>query len=663
MLQRLTSRPLLVAVAFACFLTSCTTAQEWEGFKRAEFEVGGRKAFLIVPAEAAAGKPWIWRTEFFGHEPQADLALLKHGFHVAYIDIQNLYGGPPAMEAMDAMHAHVTQHFGLSQKTVLEGFSRGGLFSLNWAARHPEFVACIYNDAPVCDFKSWPGGKGRSPGSKGDWERCLRVYGLTEEQAMEWKGNPVDNLEPLAKGKIPILHVCGATDDVVPIEENSLIVRDRYVALGGPFTLISKPHCNHHPHSLKDPTRIVNFVLEQTGFADRVTKPNTPFGYDYFLLRGGLQKSRHAFESKKTGRVAFLGGSITAGPGWRDHVCEELKRRFPETQFEFINAAIPSLGSTPGAFRFARDVLSKGPVDLLFEEAAVNDDTNGFNDVEQVRGMEGIVRHALLSNPQMDIVLLHFADPGKLADYRAGETPGVIRNHERVAEHYGTPSIDLAKELTERIEAGEFSWEKDIRDLHPSPFGHKVYADAVARLFDAAWDPSNTAVAQTSGPLPAPLDPASYFNGVLLGASQAVNQKQADLKSGWTLEDAWKPTDGAGTRAGFVDVPALVATSPGSTLELKFSGRGIGVFVASGPDTGLLEFRTDAGEWKSCPLFTQWSPSLHLPWAVMLESELPEGDHVVELRVADSKDDRSKGHALRIIHFLVNGTSQSSRPE
>lgn len=658
MFQRLLSHALLVVISLGFVLSDSCSAQTWEGFKREEFDVAGRKAFLIVPSEAATGKPWIWRTEFFGHEPQADLALLKHGFHVAYIDIQNLYGGPPAMEAMDAMHAHVTQHFGLSQKTVLEGFSRGGLFALNWAARHPEFVACIYNDAPVCDFKSWPGGKGRSRGSKGDWELCLKVYGLTEEQAMEWKGNPVDNLEPLARAKIPILHVCGATDDVVPIEENSLIVRDRYQAFGGSFTLISKPHCNHHPHSLKDPTRIVNFVLEHTGFADRVTKPSTPFGYDYFELRGGLERSRHIFETKKTGRVAFLGGSITAGPGWRDHVCEELKRRFPETQFEFINAGIPSLGSTPGAFRFSRDVLAKGPVDLLFEEAAVNDDTNGFNDVEQVRGMEGIVRQALLSNPDIDIVLLHFADPGKLADYRAGKMPTVISNHERVAGHYGIPSIDLAKELTERIEAGEFSWEKDIRDLHPSPFGHQIYADSVARLFAAAWALPATTAATESRALPAPLDSASYFNGMLLGASQAVSQKQAALTNEWTLEEPWKPTDGAGTRPGFVDVPALVATTAGATMELKFSGRGIGVFIASGPDTGLLGYRVDGGEWKPRPVFTQWSPSLHLPWAVMLESELTEGDHTVELRVAESADERSKGHAIRIIHFLVNGSAR-----
>ncbi len=87
------------------------------------------------------------------------------GFHIAYVNVQNLYGSPTALDAMDKFYDHVTREYGLMPKVALEGFSRGGLFALNWAARHPERVACIYNDAPVCDFKSWPGGRGKGKGS------------------------------------------------------------------------------------------------------------------------------------------------------------------------------------------------------------------------------------------------------------------------------------------------------------------------------------------------------------------------------------------------------------------------------------------------------------------------------------------------------------------
>jgi lysophospholipase L1-like esterase len=362
--------------------------------------------------------------------------------------------------------------------------------------------------------------------------------------------------------------------------------------------------------------------------------------------------------------VAFLGGSITAGSGWRELVCQELERRYPDTQFEFINAGIPSLGSTPGAFRLQRDVLAKGQVDLLFAEAAVNDDTNGFSEIEQLRGMEGIVRQALLSNPKMNVVLLHFVDPGKITEIRAGKTPVVIASHERVAAHYRLPSINLAKEVTERIDAGEFTWEDDLRDLHPSPFGHALYAKSIARLFAAAWETKTASpnhptpsveLTNETATLPLPLDRFSYFHGQLVSPLALVEKHRADLGSDWTIGEKWQPTDQAGTRPGFVNVPALVAESPGATLRLQFEGVGVGVFVASGPDTGTLEFRVDEGDWQRCELFTQWSPGLHLPWAKMLAAELEPGSHQLELRVAETNDARSSGHAVRIIHLLVNG--------
>ena len=630
------------------------SAEAWQGFNKIEFKVDGRNAFLVEPKKAAPGNPWIWRTEFFGHQPQADLELLNKGFYVAYVDVQNLYGGPLSMTVMDSMYAHVTAEYKLSNKTVLEGFSRGGLFTLNWAAHNPEKVACIYNDAPVCDFTSWPGGKGRGKGSPADWERLKKVYAFNDEEAANSKLNPIHQLDRLANANIPLLHVCGASDDVVPIEENSLLVQQRYQALGGSMTLISKPHCNHHPHSLEDPTRIVNFILTHTGFAGQLTEALTPFGYDYFHLRNGLQKSRAKFEQKKLGRVAFLGGSITASNGWRNLVCDDLKRRFPETEFDFVDAGISSLGSTPGAFRFQHDVLAHGPVDLLFEEAAVNDDSNGFSDVEQVRGMEGIVRQAILSNSEMDVVLLHFVDPGKMTEIRQGKTPAVIFNHERVAEHYKIPSINLAREVTERIDAGEFTWEKDFRGLHPAPFGHALYARSISRMLSAAWSENKINPTSTVLDLPAPLDVASYFHGRLVSPSDLFETKKLTLVSGWRMDANWKPDGKVGTRPGFVDVPALIAEAPDATAKLAFEGIGIGIFITSGPDTGNIEYRIDLGDWQKQELFTQWSPGLHLPWAKMLASELPNGAHELELRVSQTADARSKGNAIRIIHFLIN---------
>jgi len=376
----------------------------------------------------------------------------------------------------------------------------------------------------------------------------------------------------------------------------------------------------------------------------------TPYGYDYYTLRGGLDNCRARFEREKKGRVVFLGGSITYGGSWRRQVCRDLQRRFPKTKFDFINAGIPSTGSTPGAFRLVRDVFSRGPVDLLFEEAAVNDNCNYRTATEQLRGMEGIVRHARQINPNLDVVLLHFVDPPKIADYNAGKTPQVIIMHERVAQHYNVPSIDLAKEVTERIRAGEFTWAKDFRNLHPSPFGNRLYAKSISRMLDAAWKkPLNPNTKITPYPMPEkPIDPNSYFRGRL------VDIKKAQLDKGWRLDPCWKPKDRAGTRPGFVRVPMLVSTQPGATLTWKFKGTTVGIFAVAGPDAGIVEYSIDGGKFKSQPLRTKWSARLHLPRVYILDGDLPPGKHELTLRVSKTKDKKSRGHAVRIVHLLAN---------
>lgn len=237
---------------------------EWNGYARTDFKLDGRSCIVVAPKALAAGKPWIWRARFFGQEPQTDIALLEKGFHLVYMDVANMYGAPLAVAHWDKFYAYLVGEHGFAKKAALEGMSRGGLIIFNWAKANPDKVACIYADAPVCDIRSWPGGKGTGKGSKRDWKRCQAVYGITEEGLDDFKGNPIDGLEPLAKAGVPLLHVCGAADDVVPMAENTNIIKQRYEALGGSVRVISKPGVGHHPHSLKDPKEIVDFILSHT---------------------------------------------------------------------------------------------------------------------------------------------------------------------------------------------------------------------------------------------------------------------------------------------------------------------------------------------------------------------------------------------------------------
>ena len=55
-------------------------------------------------------------------------------------------------------------------------------------------------------------------------------------------------------------------------------------------------------------------------------------------LRGNLDNYMEAVTVQKKATVAFVGGSITEMEGWKDMVKVNLARRFPDTEFTFIDA-------------------------------------------------------------------------------------------------------------------------------------------------------------------------------------------------------------------------------------------------------------------------------------------------------------------------------------
>ncbi|MEQ9288192.1 MAG: GDSL-type esterase/lipase family protein [Cyclobacteriaceae bacterium] len=638
---------------FCLFIYFHTSGQnevqsEWKGFKRLDFQLKQRECRLVLPPKPLPGNPWVWRARFPDWHTEADSILLSEGFHVAYINTNNEFGSPTAMSAWDAFYSHLTSQYGLSEKVALAGVSRGGLFVYSWAKLHPERVSCIYAEAPVCNFKSWPGGQFSGVGSENDWVRLKEAYGFaSDKEAGQYLNNPIENLEKLADAKIPVLHMIGLNDKIVPPSENTMVLVDRYIGLGGPASVVpctkGIQKLNGHHFPIETPRLVADFIKYNTEIDRKLDASN------YHTSRSGLKNAQITFERLKRGRVAFLGGSITHNHGWRDSVMWYLKKRFPETDFEFIAAGIPSMGTTPAAFRLHRDILGTGPVDLLFEEAAVNDATNGRSDTEQVRGMEGIVRNVRQSNPSTDIVIMHFVDPDKMSDYRQGIVPAVIRNHEKVAQHYNIPTINLAKEVTERIDNKEFTWEDDFKNLHPSPFGQQVYARSMITLLENAFsghlDPDDKITAHVQQPK---IDPYSYDNGSLIEAVSINNTKK------WRSEPNWEPSTKVGTRPNYTNIPMLIGDNNSGILTFKFSGESVGIAVAAGPDAGIIEYRLDKGEWKEQDLFTKWSKHLHLPWYFTLSSELPSGEHKLEIRLKEEKNSESTGNMCRIRYFYTD---------
>jgi lysophospholipase L1-like esterase len=292
------------------------------GYTCADFTFKNRNCKVVSPKKVANGQPWILRARFWGHEPQTDIALLERGFHIAYMDVAEMYGNEESVKLWNQFYDYM-QIVGMSKKVVLEGMSRGGIYAYNWALQNPNKVAAVYADAPVLDMKSWPGGLDKGPGSKDDWLIFKNNFNLTEEQAKNFKNSPLDNAELIAKGGYPMLHVVGDADEVVPVDENTNPFEVRIKSAGGDITVIHKKGIGHHPHSLANPTPIIDFILKSTGYKTKFSIIPTPSaeyrsaagwkeGTDWWVQH---EEINQLLKAEKKLDIIFLGNSITQGIG------------------------------------------------------------------------------------------------------------------------------------------------------------------------------------------------------------------------------------------------------------------------------------------------------------------------------------------------------------
>jgi predicted esterase len=199
------------------------------------FTIGDRPAFLILPNKARQGDriPWVWYAPTLTGLPgQAEKWMfeqfLARGIAIGGVDVGESYGSPQGTRVYSALYDELVEKRGLARQACLLARSRGGLMLYNWAVENPESVACIAGIYPVCSLSSYPG-----------LQRACGAFGMTKEQlaAKLAEHNPIDRLDPLAKAKVPIFHIHGDSDRVVPLDENSGEVKKRYDKLGGPMTL------------------------------------------------------------------------------------------------------------------------------------------------------------------------------------------------------------------------------------------------------------------------------------------------------------------------------------------------------------------------------------------------------------------------------------------
>lgn len=352
-------------------------------------------------------------------------------------------------------------------------------------------------------------------------------------------------------------------------------------------------------------------------------------------------------EKEQKAHVAFLGGSITQNKtGHTKMVADWLEGQWPQVEFTFTNAGLSSTCSTTGAFRADRDVFSKGQIDLLVVEFAVNDDQDAKHDrATAMRGLEGIIRQYFEANPTGDVISVQFVNPGILAKAQAGEEAVSVAAHKAVARHYDVPIVDVGLALAREIAAGKMTWEADYKDTHPNPTGYQFASDLITKVI------AETISGETpqTVALPEPLDPLSYSGAAM------VDPQVFSWLGGWKYEMVSPELLPMGSiRADYTAFKALRSDGAGDYLYHTFSGTMLGAFVLAGPDAGILEVSIDGGDWTKVDLYHEHSKGLNYPRSVILADGLTKSYHSAAIRVAEEKNPQSKGNTATILYFEVN---------
>ena len=181
-------------------------------------------------------------------------------------------------------------------------------------------------------------------------------------------------------------------------------------------------------------------TLENSIYENRKSAGNIIDKEAGILNRGNLTRLKGFMNRAAKGErltVGFIGGSITQGFSATDpdkcyaaRTFGWLKKVFPNTEFDYVNAGIGATDSQFGAARVQEDLLQRLP-DLVFVEFSVNDhSTPHFCET-----YEGLVRQIYGSASAPAMVLIHnvYYDTGKSAAYY----------HAQVGRHYDLPCISI----------------------------------------------------------------------------------------------------------------------------------------------------------------------------------------------------------------------------
>lgn len=377
---------------------------------------------------------------------------------------------------------------------------------------------------------------------------------------------------------------------------------------------------------------------------------------DIFLFheRDGLPNVSRLINSNQEVNIAYLGGSITAQNGWRVMNFDYLGKKYPQVTFRQINATMGGTGSLLGNLRLEKDVLRHHP-NLVFVEFAVND--AGFQDSIVVRSMEGIVQKIWQQAADCDICFVYTTKSDIIEEVGTEKLHHTVIAMEKVAEHYGIPSVYLPYYAIQLLKKGKLKMKcgtdmkvvsgnklnvssdssenkKEIicfsKDgVHPFlNTGHVLYDKTLTEAMERLIDRNSRIRFHQMNPL---LDRNCYRNSPQI------------LLSAMTKGGEWKKVE-----SQFPSFPSyksrfdeLWMGEKGATLEFSFKGHSLISYDLISPEGCRLEVTVD-GITHYVDRFDKYSTYFRFHSMTLVSGLNPTVTHNVKVKIVDKGLDKRK---------------------
>lgn len=364
------------------------------------------------------------------------------------------------------------------------------------------------------------------------------------------------------------------------------------------------------------------------------------------VQRSGLGNTQKKLTSAEPTRIAYMGGSITEQEGWRVLTQEWFKENYPDAELVEIPAGLGGTNSELGAYRVGRDVIQHNP-DLVFIEFAVN---NGVTQRKPLtEAMEGIIRQIWKANPATDICFVYTISDKFMPYTEEGKYFSKAAAHmEKIADHYGIPSINMAYEVPKLAADGKLllhakkpttKEEEEALDgkilfagdgVHPYiATGHPVYFEQV----QAALPGFLEAEPEEKRKLPNPMEPNNLEDAQMVPISSA------------TLDGNWQKIDFSQAdhlrRVESKTSELWQASEKGDTLSFRFRGTHAGLYGVLGPDSGVFTASVD-GKSREQIMFDKYCAYPRMTGVVLASGLDGEEIHRVEIEYLDKKLDKEE---------------------